>query len=281
MVEGDDRLEVGRLRAELRYRGVDELLLVVDREHRVVVALEADRRGDLQVHAGAAAHRAAKVTGPDLDVVGQGQQPVAQRVEDPAGTLRPLDREVGPRDISDEQAVAGQHSPGLVAAAQVGQQEAGVLGAVARRVQRLDQQRTQLELVAMVERLVLERGRDQAVDVDGRTGGGRQPTVSGDVVGVVVGLEDVVDAHAQVARQLEVGVDLEPRIDDRRHPRLLVADEVRGAPEVVMHQLPKDHVSSPKFAQRPTRTPRVTAVETCTAAYPQITLAPMYATASP
>ena len=89
----------------------------------------------------------------------------------------------------------------------------------------------------------------------------------GDVVGVVVGLEDVGDADPEVARQLEVLVDLEARIDHRGDARLLVADEVRGTPEIVVNQLSEDHRTwPPDVAQRPTRTPRVSAVETCTAA---------------
>ena len=99
----------------------------------------------------------------------------------------------------------------------------------------------ELELVAVVERLVLVVGRGLAMDVDRRAGRGPQPAVAGDVIGVVVGLEDVLDAHAHVARQLEVLVDLEPRIDHRRHPGLLVADQVGRAAEVVMGDLAEDH----------------------------------------
>ena len=51
----------------------------------------------------------------------------------------------------------------------------------------------ELELPAVVERLVVVVGLGEAVDVDGRAGGGRQAAVAGDVVGVVVGLEDVLD----------------------------------------------------------------------------------------
>ena len=57
-VDLDDALEVRRLRPELRERLRDELVLVVDRERGVVPLLVADRRADLHVHPGAAAHRA-------------------------------------------------------------------------------------------------------------------------------------------------------------------------------------------------------------------------------
>src|SRR4029453_11078270 len=55
------------------------------------------------------------------------------------------------------------------------------------------------------------------------------------------GLEDVLDPHAHVARELEVVLDLEARVDDRRHPRLLVPDQVGGTPEVVVGDLPEEH----------------------------------------
>ena len=54
-VERDDVLEVRRLRPERRGGLLDELVLVGDSEERLVGLLEADRRGDLEVHARAAA----------------------------------------------------------------------------------------------------------------------------------------------------------------------------------------------------------------------------------
>ena len=66
--------------------------------------------------------------------------------------------------------------------------------------------------------------------------------MTGDVVGVVVGLEDVVDAHAEIARELEVLVDLEARIDHGRRAGRVVADEVRRAAEIVVRDLAEDHL---------------------------------------
>ena len=61
-----------------------------------------------------------------------------QRAEDAAGALLLLDGEVGAGDVADEQRVAGQHGPRLVAARGVDQREGGVLGPVAGRVERAD-----------------------------------------------------------------------------------------------------------------------------------------------
>ena len=65
-------------------------------------ALVADRRGDLHVHAGAPAQRAAEVTGPDLGLRGQAEQALVDAVEDAAGALGLLDRQIGPRHVADE-----------------------------------------------------------------------------------------------------------------------------------------------------------------------------------
>src|ERR687892_1765638 len=59
---------------------------------------------------------------------------------------------------------------------------------------------------------------------------------------MVVRLEDVLDMDAHVARQLEVLVDLEARVDDRGHADLLVPDQIGSTPQVVMDELTEDHV---------------------------------------
>jgi hypothetical protein len=82
-VELDDGLEVRRLRTQLRERLGDELVLVGDRQNRVVRALEADRGADLHVHPRASTHRAAEMAGPHLHLVGQAHQ-LTQRAEDAA-----------------------------------------------------------------------------------------------------------------------------------------------------------------------------------------------------
>ena len=104
----------------------------------------------------------------------------------------------------------------------------------------------ELELPAVVERLVVVVGRGVAVHVDRRAGRGREPAVARHVVGVVVRLEDVLDVDAEVAREMQVLLDLELRVDHRRDAGVLVADEVRRTPEVVVGDLAKDHASRPR-----------------------------------
>jgi hypothetical protein len=131
-VDLDDVAEVRRLWPERGERGADERVLVGDRERRVVRALETDRGGDLEVHPGTAAHRAAEMPGPQLDLARQGEQLCMQRPEDPARALLAVHCKIGPRHVADEQAVARQDRPGrIVAACGVVQQEGRVLGTVA------------------------------------------------------------------------------------------------------------------------------------------------------
>ena len=81
--------------------------------------------------------------------------------------------------------------------------------------------------------------------MDGRAGGGDEAAVAGDVVGVVVGFQDVLDAHAEVARQAQVLVDVELGVDDGGDAGVLIADEVAGAAEVVVGELAEDHRGPP------------------------------------
>ena len=68
-----------------------------------------------------------------------------------------------------------------------------------------------------------------------------EPPVARDVVGVVVGLEDVLDRDAEVAREPQVLADVQPRVDHGRDARFVVADEIGGAAEVLMRDLAEDH----------------------------------------
>ena len=62
------------------------------------------------------------------------------------------------------------------------------------------------------------------------------------MVCVRVRLEHADDAHAFALGRFQVRFDRERRVDDDRLARVGVADEVRAATEVVVDELPKQHV---------------------------------------
>jgi hypothetical protein len=79
------------------------------------------------------------------------------------------------------------------------------------------------------------------VDVDRGAGRPHQAPVAGDVVGVGVGLQHVADPHPVQPRQPQVGLDVPLRVDDHRHPRFAVGDQVGGAAEVLVDYLAEEH----------------------------------------
>ncbi len=65
--------------------------------------------------------------------------------------------------------------------------------------------------------------------------------MAGDVVGVVVGLEDVLDPDPVQAGQAPVGVDVPLRVDHRGVAGVAVGDEVGRAAEVLVDDLAEEH----------------------------------------
>ena len=184
-----------------------------------------------------------------LDAVAQLEQPM-QAVEEPFGTFLGLDREVGARRVADEQRVARQQQPGLVGARQVGDGEAAVLRAVAGRVDDPQGDVADDDLVAVGERLRRVLGGGQCVHGDRDAVFERQSSVAGDVVGVRVRLEDAHDPDLAPRRLLEVLLDRVRRVDDDRLAGVLATDEIGGATEIVVDELPEQHVASRLTARR-------------------------------
>ena len=124
----------------------------------------------------------------------------------------------------------------------VDERERGVLGPVPGRVERAHAQRRR---APTRRRRRTARGRRRARRRGGcgswrrsrpRAGRGRRRGRRGCASRSTCSI-----AHAHVARQREVLVDLEARVDDRRHARVLVADQVGRAAEVVVGDLAEDH----------------------------------------
>ena len=69
----------------------------------------------------------------------------------------------------------------------------------------------------------------------------REPAVAGEVVGVRVRLDDPDDPHAAPVGLGQHRLDRVRGIDDRGDARVLVADQIRGAAEIVVEELLEEH----------------------------------------
>ncbi len=157
----------------------------------------------------------------------------AQRLEQVLCAFARGDRQVGSCRVTDEQRVAGEHE--LVV-----DEEGAVLRPVTGRVQDGDAHRAHLDDLAVLERLELERRLGERMDGDGQAVLEREASVPRHVVGVCVGLEHALDPNPCLARSLDDRLDLQRRIDDHRDPCVGVADQVAGAAEILVHELPKE-----------------------------------------
>ena len=180
------------------------------------------------------------MAGEDLDAIRQLEQAPEAGVE-VVRAVDGLDRQIRSRCVADEERIAGQHEPGLLGPSPVDDGETKVLRTVTRRVQQAERDVAEHDFPSVLEPVVVvldlgrwvNRNRDPLLE--------REASVPGDVVGVRVGLEHADDSDALLVRRREVLLGRVSRIDDDGLVRLLVADEVRRAAEVVVDELPEDH----------------------------------------
>jgi hypothetical protein len=120
-----------------------------------------------------------------------------------------------------------------------------VLGPVSRRCERRDPHVADADRGPVRHRLVLEPDPGLRRHVDRRAGRLLQAALPGDVVGVVVGLEDVRDLEAVFVGELEVLLDVPLGVDHRRLSS--VGDHVRGAAEVFVQDLAEEHAANDRW----------------------------------
>ena len=102
--------------------------------------------------------------------------------------------------------------------------------------------RADLHDVAVGERGERVLGLGERVDRDGEAVLEREPAVPRQVVGVRVRLEHPPDLDARLGRGLEVLLDRERRVDDDGVTGGRVADEIRATAQVLIDELPEQHV---------------------------------------
>ena len=168
------------------------------------------------------------MAGEDLDPVGELEQPL-QGVEEALRALRGSDGEIGPGGIADEQRVASEHEPRLVAARVVDNREAAVLRPMAGRVDDAKRDGADLDLVAVAHRVVRVVDAGVGVDADRDAVFEREPAVPGDVVGMRVRLDRADDRDALPFGFGEQRLDHIRRVDEHGNARFFVSDEVTRA----------------------------------------------------
>ena len=225
-------------------RALDELLDRHLREHRVEAALEAERGRGLGRHA-PPAQRARDVSREQLHAGVEPAEALVQRAVQRRGPLVAGHGEVGPPAVADEERVAREHEPRLVAARAVGHDQAAVLGAVPGRVEHVQRDVADVDAVGVAQRPVLVDGVRDLVDRDPAAVLLRQHAVTGDVVGVRVRLDHAHQAGAVALAQGEHLAHVQRRIDDHGLAGCLAAHEIGGTAQVAPHDLLEDHASNP------------------------------------
>ena len=152
---------------------------------------------------------------------------------------RPLDvggafEQVGTADVADEHEVAGDGGNRQVGGGAVGDQERQVLGRVAGRVQHVDADVANLQVIAVVQEAAFRRegvlpvGIAFVGEIQRAAGLVRELARARHVVGVDVGFGDVRDPQAFVRGGLDVLVDVAVGVDDNGLAVGLAADQVAG-----------------------------------------------------
>ena len=136
----------------------------------------------------------------------------------PLGSFQCSDREIGPGGVADEERVAGEHEPGLVAARAIDDREAAVLRPMPRRVDDSQRDGADLDLVAVAHRVVGVVDARVGVHADGNAVLQCKAAVPGDVVGVRVRLDRSDDADVAALGLVEHRLDRERRVDDPAIP---------------------------------------------------------------
>ena len=116
---------------------------------------------------------------------------------------------------------------------------------MARRVDDAQQQLAEVQVFTIAQRTERKLDVGRLVQPDTRTGRLRKRSIARDVVGVQVGIDDVGDVVLALDGELEVGLNVQLRIDDGCFARLSRCEKVRGAACFVVQELLEIHLRAP------------------------------------
>src|SRR5213080_509660 len=151
-------------------------------------------------------------------------------------------REIGAADITEEKRVPGQRRPGLRGFLFICYQQANALRCVTRRLQNSNAGFADLQLEAILHIDVRELCPCGGSDVNRRAGASGEFLVSGDKVGVKVGLENVPNLQPVLGRGLQIDFDIPLWIDNYCLP--VRSKQVRGMSQTSEIKLFEIHFST-------------------------------------
>src|SRR5207302_7559738 len=126
--------------------------------------------------------------------------------------------------------------------------DADAFGCVPGSLQEIETAVSERGRIAVADGAVRKRRAGAVAEVDGGAGLLREFLVSGDEVGVEMGLDDMLDAQAELGRGLQVNGDVALGIDDGRNAT--GPDQVRGVGEASKIELFEDHRSAAYHGRR-------------------------------
>ncbi len=144
-----------------------------------------------------------------------------------------LAEQVGAADVEVEQGVAGEQGEGLIALLAVAQQQRDVFRRVAGRVDDFQADLAEFQHLAIGSLAQLETVVRRAATDDLGAAAFGQRLGAGDEVGMDVGFDDVGDPQAFFAGQVEVDIDVAPRVDHRGDRGLAVSHQVGNLRQAV------------------------------------------------
>ncbi len=193
--------------------------------------------------------------GPDLEVVGpfaqsldrleEGARRLLHRPADPRGPLQ----QVGPAHVADEDEVAREDAHRPVRRGRVGQDEAQMLGRMARCVEGVDSDASDLEGISIAEEDRARLPREPVApvrasfvrQVEARSRPVGQLPGSRHEVGMDVRLRGVLDPETLALRRPHVRLDVPVRVHDQCLSRRLAADQVARLGQLLVVEALQDH----------------------------------------